>query len=92
MRGITRAARIEALPAAALRAAEDEAYASDVMLVLGTSLLVNPAAGIPCSTLRRGGKIVIVNNQPTPLDSSAALRFDELEPVFTAITAAFSAG
>ncbi|MDR2521863.1 MAG: NAD-dependent deacetylase [Spirochaetaceae bacterium] len=81
----------EALPAAALRDAENEASASDLMLVLGTSLTVNPAAGIPRSTLRCGGKLVIVNNQPTPLDSSAVLRFDELEPVFTALAEAAGA-
>ena len=75
----------EMLPADALREAESLAHNSDLMLVLGTSLTVNPAAGIPRVTLRAGGEIVIVNNQPTPLDSSAALHFDDLGSVFTAV-------
>jgi NAD-dependent deacetylase len=75
----------EALPVAALREAESLAYNSDLMLVLGTTLTVNPAASIPRVTLNSGGEIVIVNNQPTPLDSSAVLRFEDLESVFTAV-------
>ena len=72
----------ERLPAIALRDAETEASSADLMLVLGTSLTVYPAAGIPQSTLSHGGKLVIVNNMPTPLDSYADMRFTELEPVF----------
>jgi NAD-dependent deacetylase len=72
----------ESLPIHALRDAEAEASASDLMLVLGTSLTVYPAAGIPESTLRYGGKLVIVNNMPTPLDSRAYMHFNELETVF----------
>ncbi|MDR2468813.1 MAG: NAD-dependent deacetylase [Spirochaetaceae bacterium] len=72
----------EALPLDALRAAHAEAEACDLMLVLGTSLTVHPAADIPDSALRRGADIVIINNMPTPLDSAASLKFDELGPVF----------
>jgi NAD-dependent deacetylase len=57
------------------------------MLVLGTSLTVNPAASLPGYTLRRGGRIVIVNNMPTPLDSRAFMRFEDLGEVFTGLTA-----
>jgi len=53
-----------------------------LMLVLGTSLTVFPAAGMPQYTLRNGGKIVIVNNQPTPLDGRAEMHFDDLGSVF----------
>jgi NAD-dependent deacetylase len=72
----------ESLPYRALKAAEEEARKADLMLVLGTSLTVFPAAGLPNHTLRAGGKIVIVNNMETPLDRSAILRFDDLGPVF----------
>jgi NAD-dependent deacetylase len=75
----------ESLPVHALAAAEREAEASDLMLVLGTSLTVFPAAGMPQLTLRRGGKIVIVNDMETPLDGFAALRFKDLAPVFEGI-------
>ena len=72
----------EALPADALHAAYTEAEKTDLMLVLGSSLTVHPAAGIPDAALRRGAEIVIINNMPTPLDRYAAMKFDELEPVF----------
>ena len=72
----------ESLPAAALREATGEAQEADLMLILGTSLTVFPAASLPQYTLRQGGEIVIVNNMPTPLDSRAILRFDDLEDSF----------
>ncbi|MDR2601980.1 MAG: NAD-dependent deacetylase [Spirochaetaceae bacterium] len=75
----------EMLPAQALREAESEAAASDLMLVLGTSLTVAPAQFIPQITLRNGGEIVIINDSPTYLDSSAALHFDDLETSFLQI-------
>jgi NAD-dependent deacetylase len=72
----------ESLPANALREAAEEAQKSDLMLVLGTSLTVYPAASIPRYTLMQGGEIVIVNNMDTPLDGQAALHFDDLGEVF----------
>jgi len=72
----------EGLPADALREAVSESQKSDLMLVLGTSLTVFPAASMPEYTLRCGGKIVIVNNMPTPLDRRAELHFDDLGTVF----------
>ena len=77
----------EMLPAAALREATDEAQKSDLMLVLGTSLTVFPAASMPRHTLRNGGEIVIVNNMPTPLDDMAVLHFDDLGEVFEELRA-----
>jgi NAD-dependent deacetylase len=72
----------EGLPADALKEAVSESQKSDLMLVLGTSLTVFPAASMPEYTLRYGGKIVIVNNMPTPLDRRAELHFDDLGTVF----------
>ena len=72
----------ESLPADALRQAVTDSQDADLMLVLGTSLTVFPAAGMPEYTLRNGGEIVIVNNMPTPLDSRAVLHFDDLGLVF----------
>jgi len=72
----------ENLPADALREAVSESQKADLMLVLGTSLTVHPAASMPQYTLRGGGEIVIVNNMPTPLDSAALLHFDDLGTVF----------
>lgn len=72
----------ESLPIDALRNAETEAQQADLMLVLGTSLTVYPAAGLPETTLRRGGAIIIVNNMKTPLDNNASMHFDDLGEVF----------
>jgi len=72
----------ESLPVDALREAAQEAQESDLMLVLGTSLTVYPAASMPQYTLSQGGEIVIVNNMPTPLDSRAVLHYDDLGEVF----------
>jgi len=72
----------EALPADALDEAMSLAYDSDLMLILGSSLLVQPAASLPLYTLRGKGKIVIVNNQPTPLDGRAALLYSDLKEFF----------
>jgi NAD-dependent deacetylase len=72
----------ESLPVHALAAAEQEAKKADLMLVLGTSLTVHPAAGLPQVTLRSGGRIVIVNDMETPMDHHAVLRFQDLGTVF----------
>ena len=58
----------EMLPAAELAAAEEAAAACDLMLVVGTSGVVYPAAGLARSTR---GRVVIVNPEPTDLDDAA---------------------
>ena len=55
---------------------------SDLVLVLGSSLTVQPAASLPMAAKYGGADIVIVNNQPTSLDSSAVMTFEDLEEVF----------
>jgi len=82
----------ESLPLDALAQARAEAKAADLMLVLGSSLLVYPAASLPQYTLDHGGQIVIVNNMPTHLDSRAVLHFDELSDVFEYLEARLSEG
>ncbi|MDR0758575.1 MAG: NAD-dependent deacetylase [Treponema sp.] len=77
----------EGLPVRALEEAERAARETDVMLVLGTSLTVFPAAGLPQAVIRSGGKIVMVNNMETPLDRFAALKFTDLETVFQGLDA-----
>jgi NAD-dependent deacetylase len=77
----------ENLPVHALSAAEAEAEAADLILVLGTSLTVHPAAGLPRFTLQKGGRLVIVNDMETPLDGRAVLRFNDLGTVFEKIKA-----
>lgn len=55
---------------------------SDLVLVLGSSLTVQPAASLPMAAKYGGADIVIVNNQSTNLDNSAVLTFDDLKVVF----------
>jgi len=43
---------------------------SDLCLALGSSLRVTPAADMPKNTAKKGGKLVIVNLQATPLDDN----------------------
>jgi NAD-dependent deacetylase len=53
--------------------AEEETLACDLFLAIGSSLVVYPAAGFPLAAKRHGALLVIVNNQPTPLDDFADL-------------------
>ena len=45
--------------------------ACDLMIVIGSSLVVYPAAGFPEYAKRRGAKLAIVNREETPLDALA---------------------
>jgi NAD-dependent deacetylase len=61
----------QAMPEGETRRAFAEAGRADLMIAVGTSLQVYPAAGIPGETRRHGGKVAIINNQPTALDHEA---------------------
>ncbi len=50
---------------------------SDLFVVVGSSLVVTPAADMPREALRSGAKLVIINQGETPLDRYAHLRFSE---------------
>lgn len=67
----------EQLPQAALRRADEWVRESDLFLVVGSSLEVNPAAGLPYQALCSGARLIIVNRQPTYLDCRAALVFHQ---------------
>jgi NAD-dependent protein deacetylase/lipoamidase len=65
----------EALPVDAIMAAQEAASECDVMLVVGTSAVVQPAASL-ADWAREGGAFVIeVNPDETSLSSSVDLRF-----------------
>ena len=63
----------EMLDSTMLQQAQAAASACDVMLVIGTSGLVYPAAGLPSEALRHGAKVVVVNPQPSELDELATV-------------------
>jgi NAD-dependent deacetylase len=61
----------QALPEDALRRAFAVARTSDLVLVVGSSLVVQPAARLPQIAVANGAQLAIINNEPTPLDSLA---------------------
>jgi NAD-dependent deacetylase len=63
----------EALPAAVLERAFAAAREAEVVLVVGTSSLVHPAAAIPEAALFAGAYVVEVNPEPTPLSARASV-------------------
>ena len=81
----------ESLPEEAFLRSQELAIRADVMLVLGTSLTVFPAAGLPRLTLQKRGKVIIVNAQPTSLDDYAFARMDDLAEFADAIIGRFGA-
>lgn len=66
----------EALPERALRIAHAVAQATDLMLVVGSSLVVNPAARLPVIAKDSGARLVIINQSPTPIDDLADIRVE----------------
>ncbi len=61
----------ESLPRAALQRAERAAASCDVLFSIGTSSLVQPAAGLPLLAKQRGALLIEVNPSPTPLTPHA---------------------
>lgn len=80
----------EQLPQDALEGATNAAIKADLMLVLGSSLTVYPAAGLPSLTLQYGGEVVIINAQPTSLDNHASLLYQDLSSFAAAISSAYN--
>jgi NAD-dependent deacetylase len=61
----------EMLPAGALAAAEYAADNCDLMLVIGTSGGVYPAAGLAHTARQGGARVVVINPEPSELDGVA---------------------
>lgn len=64
----------ESLPGDTLDRAVDAARDCDLMLVVGTSSLVHPAAGLPLAATAAGAFVIEVNPQTTPISSCVSLR------------------
>jgi len=74
--GIVKSATIsfgQAMPAEPMRQARALAEQADLFLVMGSSLVVYPAASFPLLAKRAGARLVIINREPTELDSLADL-------------------
>ena len=63
----------ELLPVEPIDRATALAQGAELLLVIGTSLEVWPVAGLPEETLVNGGRLAIVNRDPTPYDVRAEL-------------------
>lgn len=61
----------ESLDAGVLGRSHDLAARCDVMIVVGTSGLVYPAAGLPAIAKRQGSVVIVVNPNASQLDSAA---------------------
>lgn len=74
--GIVKTATIsfgQPMPEQAMADAQAATNECDLFIVIGSSLVVYPAAGFPEYAKRRGATLVIVNREPTPLDAMADL-------------------
>jgi NAD-dependent deacetylase len=74
--GIVKTATIsfgQAMPEIQMARAQDETMGCDLFIVLGSSLVVYPAAGFPQVAKRKGAKLVILNRDPTDQDATADL-------------------
>jgi NAD-dependent deacetylase len=67
----------EPLPEDAWQRSVDAVTNADVVIVVGTSSIVYPAAGLPELALASGTAVVEVNPEPTPLSSSATVTLRE---------------
>lgn len=73
------------MPEGPMIRAEEETHLCDMFLVLGSSLVVTPAAHFPAKAKQNGARLVIVNREATPLDDIADLVIhDEIGPTLTA--------
>lgn len=65
------------MPEGPMMRAEEQTFGCDLFLVLGSSLVVTPAAHFPVKAKRNGAQLVIVNREETPLDAIADLVLNE---------------
>jgi NAD-dependent deacetylase len=74
--GIVKTATIsfgQSMPEDEMLRAQDATLAADLFIVLGSSLVVYPAAGFPIMAKQNGAKLVIINREPTDQDALADL-------------------
>jgi len=81
----------EPMPRRPLTRAEALMRECDLVLVVGSTLVVYPAAGLPETAVRSGAKLAIVNQTPTPLDGLATVvvrgKAGEILPAVVALAA-----
>jgi NAD-dependent deacetylase len=74
----------QSMPEGPMARAAEETLACDLFLVLGSSLVVFPAASFPLIAKRNGARLAIINREPTEQDVHADLVLnDEIGPAMT---------
>jgi NAD-dependent deacetylase len=63
----------QAMPEHEMQRALEWAERCDLLIAIGSSLVVWPAAGIPMVAKRAGARLVIINREPTDFDNEADL-------------------
>jgi NAD-dependent deacetylase len=63
----------QSMPEREMLLAEQATIGCDLFIVIGSSLLVYPAAGFPLQAKQQGAKLVILNREPTEMDCYADL-------------------
>ncbi len=82
----------EQMPTQAINAAYDAAESADVMLVIGSSLVVAPVSQLPGVVLSRGGRLAILTESETDYDPHCTVRIHEKAgPTMQAVLAALDA-
>lgn len=78
----------EMLPEAAIARAFELAAGAELLIAIGSSLVVHPVAGLPQLTLRGGGRLAIVTEGPTPYDAEAFVKLEgDVEDELTTLLA-----
>ncbi len=61
----------QSMPQAEMKRAQEWSQAAQIFIVVGSSLVVQPAASFPVIAKQNGALLAIVNREPTPLDGMA---------------------
>ena len=76
----------QSMPVREMERAAEVSMAADLYISIGSSLVVEPAASFPRLAKQAGARLVIVNNQETPLDDMADLVIrEQIGPTLTLV-------
>ncbi len=72
----------EKLPEEEFKKATEEIKKADLLIVIGSSLLVHPVNSFPMKVIENGGELILINLQSTPYDSLASIVVREKAGIF----------
>ena len=65
------------MPEKEMELSEKHSSDCDLFIALGSSLQVTPASYFPTNAMQVGAKLILINQDETPIDNKAHLRFFE---------------